>query len=165
MRIRLQIVLVLLFTAPCFPSVAQTLAPVEPYVHPELKKHGERFVKKIYKVADNVYSAVGWNVAGIVMIEGVDGIILVDAGLNPATSREVMQEFRKITNKPILGCGVVINTSFNVRGEPPVCTPEDAFRCFMGTEMDMLVVGQCVLEKSKQNQSLITDYKEAFELD
>ncbi len=63
------------------------------------------------------------------------------------------------------GCGVLINTSFNVRGEPPVCTPEDAFRCFMGTEMDALVVGRCLLVKGRQNPALRIDHKAAFELD
>jgi carbamoyltransferase len=63
------------------------------------------------------------------------------------------------------GCPVMINTSFNVRGEPIVCTPEDAFRCFMGTEMDVLVIGNCLLLKSEQDQKLSLDYKNAFELD
>lgn len=63
------------------------------------------------------------------------------------------------------GCPVLVNTSFNVRGEPIVCTPEDAFRCFMGTELDMLVLGDCVLCKSDQDPSLRQDYKDAFELD
>jgi carbamoyltransferase len=63
------------------------------------------------------------------------------------------------------GCAVVVNTSFNVRGEPLVCTPEDAFHCFMGTEIDLLVVGNCLLRKEKQNQSLIENYKEKYELD
>ncbi len=80
---------------------SETIEAVKPSIHPELEKHSQRFVKKVYKIADNVYSAVGWNVAGIVMIEGTDGIILIDAGLSPATSREVMQEFRKITDKPV----------------------------------------------------------------
>ena len=84
------------------PIYSQSIPPVTPKIHPELKKHSERFVKKVYKIADNVYSAVGWNVAGIVMIEGDDGIILVDAGLSPESSREVMNEFRKITDKPIV---------------------------------------------------------------
>jgi linear primary-alkylsulfatase len=83
------------------PVYTETLPPVKPTIHPELEKHTEHFVKKVYKVTDRVYSAVGWNVAGIVMIEGDDGIILVDAGLSPETSREVMQAFRKITNKPV----------------------------------------------------------------
>jgi len=63
------------------------------------------------------------------------------------------------------GCSVVVNTSFNVRGEPIVCTPEDAFKCFMGTELDLLVVGNCVLGKEQQDKSLIEDYKERYELD
>ena len=62
-------------------------------------------------------------------------------------------------------CPVVVNTSFNVRGEPIVCTPEDAFRCFMGTEMDVLVVGDCFLYKPDQDQALRQDYKNHFELD
>jgi carbamoyltransferase len=63
------------------------------------------------------------------------------------------------------GCPVLINTSFNVRGEPIVCTPEDAFRCLMGTEMDALVIGNCVLMKADQDSNLRLDYKNAFELD
>ena len=63
------------------------------------------------------------------------------------------------------GCSVVVNTSFNVRGEPIVCTPEDAFRCFMGTELDVLVVGNCVLRKEQQDKTLVEDYKEKYELD
>ena len=63
------------------------------------------------------------------------------------------------------GCSVVVNTSFNVRGEPIVCTPEDAFRCFMGTELDLLVVGNCVLRKEDQNKLLLEDYKEKYEMD
>jgi len=67
--------------------------------------------------------------------------------------------------KEKIDCSVVVNTSFNVRGEPIVCTPEDAFKCFMGTELDMLVVGNCVLRKEQQDKSLIEDYKEKYELD
>jgi carbamoyltransferase len=63
------------------------------------------------------------------------------------------------------GCPVSVNTSFNVRGEPIVCTPEDAFRCFMGTELDNLVVGNCFLKKEDQDEKLKLDYKNAFELD
>ena len=63
------------------------------------------------------------------------------------------------------GCPVLVNTSFNVRGEPIVRTPEDAFRCFMGTELDALAVGNLYLEKSEQNPALKLDYKNAFELD
>ena len=63
------------------------------------------------------------------------------------------------------GCSVVVNTSFNVRGEPIVCTPEDAFRCFMGSEIEVLVVGNCFLRKEDQDPALKLDYKNAFELD
>ncbi len=65
----------------------------------------------------------------------------------------------------LTGCPVVVNTSFNVRGEPIVCTPEDAFRCLMGSELDLLAVGNCVLRKVDQDPALKLDYKDAFELD
>ncbi len=65
----------------------------------------------------------------------------------------------------LTGCPVIVNTSFNVRGEPIVCTPEDAFRCFMGTDIERLVVGNCLLDKEEQDMSLKRDYKDAFELD
>jgi len=67
--------------------------------------------------------------------------------------------------KEITGCPVLVNTSFNVRGEPIVCTPEDAFNCLMGTDIDFLVVGNCILRKEQQNQALVKDYKNAYELD
>jgi carbamoyltransferase len=60
------------------------------------------------------------------------------------------------------GCPVLINTSFNVRGEPIVHTPEDAFRCFMGSEIDRLAIGNCFLRKDAQNPNLKLDYKNAF---
>ena len=63
------------------------------------------------------------------------------------------------------GCPVIVNTSFNVRGEPIVNTPIDAFNCFMGTELDYLVIGNCILDKSKQDPSLKKDYTKEFELD
>ena len=63
------------------------------------------------------------------------------------------------------GCPVIVNTSFNVRGEPIVNTPTDAFNCFMGTELDYLVIGNCILDKSKQNPKLKKEYTKEFELD
>lgn len=63
------------------------------------------------------------------------------------------------------GCPVIVNTSFNVRGEPIVCTPEDAFRCFMGTEIETLAVGNCFLHKEAQDPKLTLNYKDAFALD
>jgi carbamoyltransferase len=72
----------------------------------------------------------------------------------------LISRFRDLT-----GCAVVVNTSFNVRGEPIVCSPEDAFRCFMGTGIDMLVLENTVLLKEEQDPALAEDYKERFELD
>ncbi len=69
------------------------------------------------------------------------------------------------TFKRRTGCSVLVNTSFNVRGEPIVCTPEDAFRCFMGTEMETLVCGNCFLSKDVQQLDLAKDYRAQFEAD
>jgi carbamoyltransferase len=73
---------------------------------------------------------------------------------------ELIARFHALT-----GCPVLVNTSFNVRSEPIVCTPEDAFRCFMGTGIDLLVVGNAVLSKEEQNHDLQKDYKDDFDLD
>ena len=73
---------------------------------------------------------------------------------------ELINQFKKIT-----GCPILVNTSFNVRGEPIVCSIEDAFNCFMGTNLDILVVENFILYKKDQDQSLIQDYKNKFELD
>ena len=67
--------------------------------------------------------------------------------------------------KALTGCPVIVNTSFNVRGEPIVCTPEDAFRCFMGTEIEVLAVGNCFLRKEDQDPALATRYERTFEPD
>ena len=83
----------------------------------------------------------------------------VHADTNPLFYR-LLQCFKQLT-----GCPVLVNTSFNVRGEPIVCTPEDAFRCFMGNELDLLVVGNCVLQKTKQDLRLKVNYSDAFDLD
>ena len=73
---------------------------------------------------------------------------------------ELIKEFKKITNCPIL-----VNTSFNVRGEPIVCSIEDAFNCFMGTNLDILVIEDFILYKEEQDIALVKDYKNKFELD
>jgi len=73
---------------------------------------------------------------------------------------ELISRFHRLT-----GCPVIINTSFNIRSEPIVCTPEDAFRCFMGTELDLLVVGNSILRKQDQDPTLKVSYKDEFELD
>jgi len=72
----------------------------------------------------------------------------------------LLKEFKKITD-----CPVLVNTSFNVRGEPIVCSVEDAFNCFMGTNLDILVIEDFILYKDDQDKSLIKDYKNKFELD
>jgi carbamoyltransferase len=83
----------------------------------------------------------------------------VHSGTNPRY-HQLLKRFKALT-----GCPVLVNTSFNVRGEPIVSSPEDAFRCFMGTELDVLVVGQAFLRKEDQSQSLLADYKLQYELD
>lgn len=67
--------------------------------------------------------------------------------------------------KELTGCPILVNTSFNVRGEPIVCTPEDAFRCFMGTGLDVLVVGNCILRKEDQDSALTKNYTASYALD
>jgi carbamoyltransferase len=83
----------------------------------------------------------------------------VQANINPLFHR-LLARFKEIS-----GCPVLVNTSFNVRGEPIVCTPEDAFRCFMGSGLDLLVVGRCILLKSEQDIRLKQDYSTAFDPD
>jgi carbamoyltransferase len=81
--------------------------------------------------------------------------------------RETNPRFHALLSafKAKTGCPVLVNTSFNVRGEPIACSPEDAFRCLMGTEIEMLVVGNCILYKDRQNPDLILDYRNAFDPD
>jgi carbamoyltransferase len=83
----------------------------------------------------------------------------VHENTNPLYYR-LIEKFKELT-----GCPVLVNTSFNVRGEPIVCTPEDAFNCLMGTEIELLVVGNCLMRKEDQDPALIKDYKNAYELD
>ena len=73
---------------------------------------------------------------------------------------DLIKEFKKKT-----GCPILVNTSFNVRGEPIVNTPSDTFNCFMGTDLDYLVIGNCILDKKKQNPKLKKNYSEKFEMD
>ena len=83
----------------------------------------------------------------------------VNAVQNPQFHK-LLSEFDRQT-----GCPVLVNTSFNVRGEPIVCTPEDAFRCFMGTDMDYLVVGNLLLSKQQQKMDAVDRKKGALALD
>jgi len=81
--------------------------------------------------------------------------------------RETNPRYHALITKfnELTGCPVLVNTSFNVRGEPIVETPEDAFRCLMGTDLDLLAIGNAILYKSNQPISLIEDYKDKYELD
>ena len=72
----------------------------------------------------------------------------------------LISKFKEMTN-----CPLVVNTSFNVRGEPIVCTPEDAFKCFMGTELDILVIENYLLLKEEQDKTLVENYYQTYELD
>jgi carbamoyltransferase len=81
--------------------------------------------------------------------------------------REINPRYHALLSrfKALTGCPVLVNTSFNVRGEPICCTPEDAFRCFMGSEIDVLVAGNCYLLKEDQNPALRLDYRDRFDPD
>ena len=83
----------------------------------------------------------------------------VHADTNPLY-HSLISHFNDLT-----GCPLVVNTSFNVRGEPIVCTPADAFRCFMGTELDVLAIGNYLLYKNEQDLALKENYEEKYELD
>ena len=83
----------------------------------------------------------------------------VNADTNPRF-HAVISKFKEIT-----GCPLVVNTSFNVRGEPIVCSAKDAFKCFMGTDLDVLVVGNYFLFKEEQDSLLKESYEERYELD
>ena len=83
----------------------------------------------------------------------------VHADTNPRY-HSLISKFKEKTGFPIL-----VNTSFNVRGEPIVCSPTDAFKCFMGTELDILVFENYILLKDEQDLSLIENYEEQYELD
>ena len=88
------------------------------------------------------------------------------ARIQTVTKETNLKYFKLISKfKEITGCPILVNTSFNVRGEPIVSTPTDAFKCFMGTELDTLVIGNCYLSKKNQNHKLKKNYSKKFELD
>ncbi|CAN4275780.1 COG2192 Predicted carbamoyl transferase, NodU family [Methylophilaceae bacterium] len=99
---------------------------------------------------------------------GIPAVTHVDYSARIQTvSKDTNPKYHALISKfkAITGCPVLVNTSFNVRGEPIVCSPEDAFNCLMGTDIDFLVVGNCILRKEQQNLALVKDYKNAYELD
>lgn len=99
------------------------------------------------------------SIPAVTHVDGSARIQTVKESDNPIY-HQLLQRFFEITQ-----CPVILNTSFNVRGEPIVCTPKDAFRCFMGCDLDMLVIGPFVLYKDKQNPALAQDYKDKFKAD
>jgi carbamoyltransferase len=99
------------------------------------------------------------SIPAVTHVDGSARVQTVHREINPRFHR-LLSAFRDRT-----GCPVLVNTSFNVRGEPIVCTPEDAFRCFMGTELDVLAIGHCLLRKTDQLASLRLDYRNVFDPD
>jgi carbamoyltransferase len=104
-------------------------------------------------------SAVRSQVPAVTHVDNSARVQTVHAETNPLYHR-LITRFSELT-----GCPVLVNTSFNVRGEPMVCTPDDAWRCFMATDLDVLVVGNCVLQKADQNRALAHEYHGRYELD
>jgi carbamoyltransferase len=98
-------------------------------------------------------------IPAVTHVDGSARVQTVDARTNPRY-HALLSRFESLT-----GCPVIVNTSFNVRGEPLVCTPEEAFRCFMGTELDMLFVENCVLVKGEQNPALRIRYEGGLDPD
>jgi alkyl sulfatase BDS1-like metallo-beta-lactamase superfamily hydrolase len=102
--------------APVAPAAVAAVAAnksydVRPHIHPDLKAHGAIFERKIHKIGENVYSAVGWADGNCVMVVGDDGVIIVDTGPDLPSANEVAAEFRKITDKPVRA---VVYTAFHV---------------------------------------------------
>ncbi len=98
-------------------------------------------------------------IPAVTHVDGSVRLQTVDAAVNPKFHR-LIARFKALT-----GCPLVVNTSFNVRGEPIVASPEDAFRCFMGTDLDTLAIGNAFLKKTDQDASLKHDGRDAFEPD
>ena len=107
----------------------------------------------------NMINNLRSKVPGITHVDNSARIQSVNNKDNPIFN-ELIKEFFKLSGTPML-----INTSFNIRGEPIVCTPENAFNCFMGTNLDILVIENFILEKKQQHKSLIHNYKDKFKLD
>lgn len=109
------------------PLASQAALPeerIEPSINAELKQHTQHFVQKLYKVADNVYSAVGWQLGNVVMIEAPEGLIIVDTGESVSESRKIMAELRKVSDKPVKA---VVYTHFHpdhINGVQAFVSPE-----------------------------------------
>jgi len=123
--------------------------------------------KKVLKITDDQKNLFGIEKLNIKRSE-IPAVTHVDYSARvQSVHKETNSKYYKLISKfkKKTGCPVIINTSFNVRGEPIVNTPEDAFNCFMGTDLDILVIGNCYLRKENQNNELKKDYKNKYELD
>ena len=121
----------------------------------ENKVTNKKTIKQSLSIINQKRSAI----PGVTHVDYSARIQTVSKSFNNIFSR-LISEFYKLTKTPIL-----INTSFNIRGEPIVCSPADAFRCFMGTKLDFLVIEDFVLDKKYQNKDLLKNYREEFNLD
>jgi len=127
-------------------------------VRPELRRAMTQEEESRFGIAK--LNAVRSEIPAVTHVDYSARVQTVHADTNPAYHR-LLTEFERLT-----GCGVLVNTSFNVRGEPIVCTPEHAYTCFMRTEMDYLVLGNCLLDKAEQPAWREDgDWRREFELD
>ena len=126
-------------------------------VHKSIRKEMKNEEKKLFGIEKLIIKRS--DIPAVTHIDYSARIQTVHKDTNPKYYK-LLQNFKKITNCPIL-----VNTSFNVRGEPIVCTLQDAYRCFMGTDLDMLVCENFILYKEQQNVQLIQDYKNQFSID
>ena len=126
-------------------------------VHKSLRKEMTNEENKLFGI--NKLNVKRSDIPAVTHVDYSARIQTVHEDTNPKYHK-LLQSFKKITNCPIL-----VNTSFNIRGEPIVCTIQDAYRCFMGTDLDMLVCGNYILYKDQQNIQLKKKYKSKFNLD
>ncbi len=124
----------------------------------DLKKDKLITIKKTKKTLSSI-NEIRSKVPSITHVNNSARVQTVNKSTNPLYY-DLIKEFFKITKTPLL-----INTSFNIRGEPIVCTPEDAYRCFMGTNLDILVLENFIIEKNSQQNKIKINYKNKFSLD
>ena len=127
------------------------VAPVAAGRHQALPSSAARGLDRLHEIRSEI--------PAVTHVDGSARIQTVHDDTNPRFAA-LLRRFKALT-----GCPVLVNTSFNIRGEPIVAAPEDAFRCFMGTEIETLAVGNCFLDKADQDPGLKRDYTETFELD
>jgi len=126
-------------------------------VTPERRRAMTEEEKKLWGI--DQLNVVRSDIPAVTHVDYSARVQTVHADTNPKF-HQLLEAFSGLT-----GCPVLVNTSFNVRGEPIVCTPEDAFRCFMGTDIDVLAIGNCLLRKADQDPALKQNYEDKFELD